>query len=171
MNINDFESSELLITAVDSLSELHAVLQSTEPNIILWDSDEGVDSYFHLKFLKIRSSIGLCTSNQGQFSGFKKIGQKILVYSDQKIVVIRNNFKLSWKARVDGTIFEIFVHNGKVIVVNEIGVNCFSIDDGFKLWSIYSDLIVGHNVDGDDITLKTEGGSIHYSLKNGEPIT
>lgn len=167
METKDFSRDELAISSIDSLNELHEKLTGLEPKVILGGENEGLNGFFHLSFSNPKGNIGLCSSGRGKFSGCKKLDDKLLIFNDQKLFILDKTFKIDWEISFDGTIYEVIARKDKVVVVHEIGINCFSTL-GEELWAICTDLITDHTFDAQTISITTDEGSKTYSLIDGE---
>ncbi|MEQ1920073.1 MAG: hypothetical protein ABL955_12825, partial [Elusimicrobiota bacterium] len=79
-----------------------------------------------------------------------------LIYFKQLTVSIRGLLRLD--------------ENGSVVILHELGLVKLS-GNGAVVWERSTNLIEGHAVDGDVVTLNIEGGiQRRYSLTSGRPV-
>ena len=167
MNIKDFSSNELTVRSIDTLNELKEALKENEPSMIIGDLEEGLNSFYLLKFKDCKTSIGLCSHSHGQYAGCKRLNDGVIIYNNQTISLLSQNMSIDWQREVDGIIYEIVLVANKIVVVHEIGVKCFS-EKGEVLWNHCTDIINNHHVVGDTLTISTDEGSTVLSLISGE---
>lgn len=170
MDTRDYNSNELTVSSVDSLNELQEILRGFQKSKLIGDSEDGINSFFHLKFTEPRGNIGLCSYTNCDCSGCRKFNESIVIYNDQTLYLFNQSLEIEWKHRFDAPIYDVCTWNDKLIVVYEIGAKCLS-PNGDSVWSRPMDLVANHSFKGNILTITTDAGSSDISLADGSIVT
>ena len=170
MDTRDYNSNELTVSSVDSLNELQEILRGFQKSELIGGSEEGINSFFHLKFTEFGGNIGLCSYTNGNCSGCRKFNESIVIYNDQMLCWFDKSLEIEWKHRFDAPIYDVCIWHDKLIVVYEIGAKCLN-SNGDSVWSHSMDLVANHSFKGNILTMTTDEGSSDISLEDGSIVT